>query len=322
MSTNNPRVSQLQEGFVPVNGLPTHVMTYGGWLDETQFSQNPVIIVIPGNPGIIEYYQLFMESLHKALGEKYMIWGISHAGHVKVPENYRTPKLSGNEDLYSLQGQIKHKLAFIEDYVPESASVILIGHSIGSYISLSLTDQLPERRVRRAIFLFPTIERLYDSPQGRWVWPIVAYLRPMVLILVYLLSYLSTPMQYNLLEWFFSNTHSRIPACAYTASLNTFDTHCTNKWMYMAKTEFESVNQLNVRMVEDHLPRLVMYYGERDHWCPVSYYEGVKRLFPDGNIRLCEKGFDHAFVLESSEPVAELVAGWIKNFKSATEVVI
>ena len=39
----------------------------------------------------------------------------------------------------------------------------------------------------------------------------------------------------------------------------------------------------------------------------------MKKKFPDGEIYLCERKFKHAFVLESSEEVAEMVAPWIRD---------
>ena len=59
-------------------------------------------------------------------------------------------------------------------------------------------------------------------------------------------------------------------------------------------------------MIEQNLKKLIFYYGATDHWAPVSYYEDMKKKFPDGEIYLCERKFKHAFVLESSEEVAEM----------------
>ena len=67
------------------------------------------------------------------------------------------------------------------------------------------------------------------------------------------------------------------------------------------------------KAIEQNLKKLIFYYGTTDHWAPVSYYEDMKKKFPDGEIYLCERKFKHAFVLESSEEVAEMVAPWIQE---------
>lgn len=59
--------------------------------------------------------------------------------------------------------------------------------------------------------------------------------------------------------------------------------------------------------------QLTFYYGAADAWCPVQYYEEMKADFPGGDIQLCEKGIWHAFVLESSKEVAEMVVEWLQD---------
>ena len=67
------------------------------------------------------------------------------------------------------------------------------------------------------------------------------------------------------------------------------------------------------QVIEQNLNKLIFYYGASDHWAPVSYYEDMKKKFPDGEIYLYQRTFKHAFVLESSEEVAKVVAPWIRN---------
>ena len=46
----------------------------------TRPANNPVIIIIPGNPGVIEFYEQFARDLNSLTG--YDILGISHTGHL------------------------------------------------------------------------------------------------------------------------------------------------------------------------------------------------------------------------------------------------
>lgn len=61
---------------VLVGGIPTVVSKI---LPSNSYS-DCAIVVIPGNPGLIEYYDDFISSLFEASGEKLPIYGISHAG--------------------------------------------------------------------------------------------------------------------------------------------------------------------------------------------------------------------------------------------------
>lgn len=129
----------LKQGFVVVNGVPTHCITCGRWIDETLPDNDKMLILfIPGNPGAVEYYEEFVSALYEGLQRTVPIWGISHAGHVAPPSGQQLPKLQGNDDLYNLEGQISHKIAFINMFVPKDRQIVLIGHSIGCYMVLEI----------------------------------------------------------------------------------------------------------------------------------------------------------------------------------------
>ena len=63
--------------------------------------------------------------------------------------------------------------------------------------------------------------------------------------------------------------------------------------------------------IQANSSKLRFYYGTTDAWVPISYYREMKELFPDGDIRLCEEGYEHAFVIRSSEEMALVVWGWV-----------
>uniref|UniRef100_A0A7N4UXM6 Lipid droplet-associated hydrolase n=1 Tax=Sarcophilus harrisii TaxID=9305 RepID=A0A7N4UXM6_SARHA len=65
--------------------------------------------------------------------------------------------------------------------------------------------------------------------------------------------------------------------------------------------------------IQKHLKKLIFYYGKSDLWCPVQYYEDLKKDFPGGDIKLCEKGIQHAFVLSSNQEMAALIADWLRD---------
>jgi hypothetical protein len=77
-------------------------------------------------------------------------------------------------ELFNLKGQIEHKIKFIEEFVPESCDLTLIGHSIGCKIALEVMRHFRNnsaRQVTRGYMLFPTIERMKESPAGIRGWP-------------------------------------------------------------------------------------------------------------------------------------------------------
>lgn len=57
------------------------------------------------------------------------------------------PNAQEIKDIYGLSGQVEHKMAFLRTHVPKETKLVLIGHSIGSYICLQILKQAPEMPV-------------------------------------------------------------------------------------------------------------------------------------------------------------------------------
>ncbi|GAB1297286.1 Lipid droplet-associated hydrolase [Apodemus speciosus] len=201
-----------------------------------------------GNPGHSPFYLPFAKALYSLMKSRFPVWIISHAGFSVTPKNKKiltAPQESNAqriEDVYGLNGQIEHKIAFLRTHVPKDVKLILIGHSVGSYIALHVLNRAPDLPVVHTFLLFPTIERMSTSPNGNFKseLPLTDVLQPFCLALTF-------------------------------------------------------------------------YYGKTDGWCPIKYYEDMKKDFPEGNIYLCEKGLPHAFVLGFYQEMANTVADWISR---------
>lgn len=127
--------------------------------------------------------------------------------------------------MFGLSGQVEHKLAFIRTHVPRGTTLVLVGHSIGCYIILEMMKRSPDLKVweyggkcwptslwfsisifyfflqfphlkvvcpllqvMKSIMLFPTIERMAQTPQGRLLTPVLCYFRYLAYLPVFLLS--------------------------------------------------------------------------------------------------------------------------------------
>ncbi|KAG8580086.1 hypothetical protein GDO81_007130 [Engystomops pustulosus] len=216
------------------------------------------------------------------------------------------------EDVFGLNGQIEHKLFFLKQNVPADVKLVLIGHSIGCYIILEMMRRSPELKVLKSILLFPTIERMAQSPQGKIMTPWLCSLRYVVYMPLYLLSFLPEIMKTYLVKLALSGIKS-VDETSVVASLNLFRMDCAANAMYMGSQEMVKVVERDNATIKQHLSKLIFYYGAVDNWCPVQYYEDIKKDFPKGNIWLCDKGYRHAFVLDSSKEVASLVINWLNE---------
>lgn len=137
-----------------------------------------LIFLVSGNPGLISYYNAFSTTLHQLLSENesnedvFHIYGESLAGF----EDNDTPSESTGLP-YSLEEQIETRIQSLEkQHIPSGIrenqaydSIILIGHSVGSYIILEMLQRLkrsPRLNIKAGILLFPTVTHIAQSSRG------------------------------------------------------------------------------------------------------------------------------------------------------------
>lgn len=150
-------------------------------------SQDFLIFMITGNPGLIKYYEPFLSTLHTLLSSesttssaRFFICGNSLAGfeHSNGEMGEKPARLVGLQDQITHTERLlfkevdRHRKAAVAKEKP--LKVILIGHSVGAYILLELIQGHREQVEKYksdfdligGILLFPTITHLAQSPQG------------------------------------------------------------------------------------------------------------------------------------------------------------
>ncbi|XP_030303788.1 lipid droplet-associated hydrolase isoform X3 [Calypte anna] len=216
------------------------------------------------------------------------------------------------EDVFGLNGQVEHKLSFLKKNVSKDIKLVLIAHSIGCYITLEMMKRASELQVLRSVLLFPTIERMAQSPQGKLMTPLLCKLRYILYMPVYLLSFLPEGVKASLVRFALRGMKT-CDESSITTSVNLFSVDCIANILYMASQEMVKVVERDSTTIKQNLKKLIFYYGTGDSWCPQNYYDDIKMDFPDGDIRLCEKGLRHAFVLDASKEMAAMITDWLQD---------
>lgn len=309
----------IHDEFIYCLGAATQVLKFGPWRDlqKTSDEEAPpklLFLIIPGNPAVVGFYKTFMQSLYCGFNKEYPVWAISHAGHCSPPRGMDMTDEHDHQidDVFGLNGQIEHKLFFLRQNVPADVKLVLIGHSIGCYIILEMMKRSPELKVLKSILLFPTIERMAQSPQGKMMTPWLCNLRYMVYVPLYLLSFLPEVIKTFLVKLALRGIKS-VDETSVVAALILFRLECSANAMYLGSQEMVKVIERDNATITQYLSKLIFYYGAEDSWCPVQYYDDIRKDFPKGNIWLCDKGYRHAFVLDSGKEVASLVINWLNE---------
>lgn len=153
-------------------------------------SKTLLLFFITGNPGLIEYYRTFLTLCFNSLRKKHparriKITGTSLRGFEIQNQHNKTPgSPDSSKRPYDLEQQIEYigqvLDAAIEDVTAQGtgAEVILMGHSVGSYILLEVLRRRKQRasvqegfksngKVIAGICLFPTVTHIAKSPSGK-----------------------------------------------------------------------------------------------------------------------------------------------------------
>ena len=216
------------------------------------------------------------------------------------------------ENVHTLKGQILHKVLFIKAHVPRDVELVLIGHSIGAYMILHMLEELRPDQVVKCYQLFPTVERMAVSPKGKLSTPLLKYFRWMAKPAMYFPYYFVPDfVKSKLLEWYFQGRVENKDVVA--ATMKIAHPFSLGNVINMGHEEMQTVIQADHEIIKRHASKLFWYYGTTDHWCPVEYYEDMKSKHPEMDIVLCKEGYEHAFVLDSSQGMADLTWSWLKK---------
>ncbi|XP_058035519.1 lipid droplet-associated hydrolase isoform X1 [Ahaetulla prasina] len=257
MNSDSKEQDLIHEEFTYISGALTQILKCGPWEDLWNDKSAPrvLFLVIPGNPGLVGFYRTFIEALYFSLNQQYPVWVVSHGGHCKIPhEIKRKEEMVSNDtdDVFGLQGQAEHKLKFLRKFVPKDVKLILIGHSIGSYLALKIMKHSPEVEILRSILLFPTIERMAQSPQGKLLTPLLCHLRYILYIPIYLFTLLPERVK-SFLVPFALNWQKLNDETVVTTLVDMLNMDCIANIMYLGSQEMRSVQERDSSTIKQHL---------------------------------------------------------------------
>lgn len=93
------------------------------------------------------------------------------------------------------------------------------------------------RQVLRSVLLFPTIERMAQSPQGKLMTPLLCKLRYALYMPVYLLSFLPEGLKASLVRFALRGMKT-CDESSITTSINLFSVDCIGEHLFCVKPFF------------------------------------------------------------------------------------
>ncbi|RAH75365.1 bifunctional triacylglycerol lipase/ester hydrolase, partial [Aspergillus aculeatinus CBS 121060] len=295
-------------------------------------SGSPVIIYfISGNPGLISYYYPFFTHLIEKLrawsseddaNPRFHLYGHSLAGF----EVASSPSDSNTEHYHDLEDQIRFVQRKLDDCVSRVVAsetsafsrvngdtirprVILIGHSVGTYIAMelirrhrerssssssSLIDTNPSFPIISAILLFPTVVDIAKSPSGRKLTTLLTILPHLALIASLVARVLTTLLPGSMLRTVVRLVMGSPPSAAVDTTCRFLTSRRgVRQALHMAASEMYTINSdewadevwgiASTPEAAKSLTKLFFYYGRGDHWVAEETREEIIALRGRGN---------------------------------------
>ncbi|KAF2868306.1 hypothetical protein BDV95DRAFT_500445 [Massariosphaeria phaeospora] len=320
-----------------------------------------VIYFITGNPGLIEYYRTFLAHLYGLTSQfassisetvEFHVHGRSLSGF-EVDDGAgrvnNSGKLSNTTPPYGLQEQIDQTEQAIVELVStlrgneteKDLRVVLMGHSLGSWMVLEVIQRLRERassrpdnaiRVVGGVCLFATVANLAQSSNGRkysWLLDLPSFARLASLFVKSIFFFLPTSILAMLIRLFMS-----FPADAARVTAAFLKSrHGVRQALHMAGDEMRMITSdrwdaeiWGAAHPSAHLhprPKLRFLFGGEDHWVANETRDDlIKARGMNDTANEAwkpimevdeEHGWPHGFCIRHSVPVAERVSTYIED---------
>ncbi|KAL0676017.1 hypothetical protein Bca4012_003998 [Brassica carinata] len=270
------------------------------------------VLFIPGNPGVVSFYNDFLESLHQFLDGNASITAVGQISH--------TSKDWESGKLFSLQEQIDHKVEFIRQE-PESVKVpiILVGHSIGSYISLEILRKCPEK-VLYCIGLYPFLTLNQQSTKQSLIGKLAAssLLSATASFLVASLGLLSMSAARRLVSYSLGASWSDTAVqatCTHLRQYHTMRNSLDLNSDYAIHFGYKLAAEPDWEFMRENQNKLAFLFGIDDHWGPLHLFEEISKKAPGTSLSIESEGHTHGFccTVAGSVWVAQHVATLIKT---------
>lgn len=297
--TNSESVRKVSFRLCNVSGYTTELLEI--------HAPNPTlhVLFIPGNPGIVTFYNDFLESLYALLGGTASVTAIGHISH--------SSKDWKHGQLFSLQEQIDHKIDFIvHELENNNTPVILVGHSIGSHISIEIFKRI-SRKVIYCIGLYPFLALNKKSSKQTLIKKLAesGFLSSLVSSIVAMLGLIPRWSKF-IVKKTLGNSWS--PTAVEAACSHLVKYHMMRNMLFMARTEFQMFSEApDWEFLRAKQGQLAFLFGIDDHWCPLSLFEEMSKEVPDLHLSIEKEGHGHAFSCTEGGSiwVAQLVASLI-----------
>lgn len=331
------------------------ILNLPSWLTRPQERKQPekltIIFFITGNPALIGYYDQFLQLLASDAAKDAVIAGASLAGFESdathgsdLVQEFRRPPGFELKSIYDLQDQISlceqrlhHLITKLRDQYSLgnfSVDVILIGHSLGTYIALELLNRhfhsytklgSYSYTITATMLLTATIYNLSASSSGRIAAPLLGNIPFFPALVQILSSTLTNTLPTSYLKAVISKITGMSGHGLDVTARFLQTPGAVKEALHLAKCELAEIGE--DRWVEEiwdatsdsgidkqpqwRAPKHFILFAGEDHWVANETREVIKKKLGKRIKVMVDEKVVHAWCLAQSEYVAEIVNCWL-----------
>uniref|UniRef100_A0A6A7GC25 Lipid droplet-associated hydrolase n=1 Tax=Hirondellea gigas TaxID=1518452 RepID=A0A6A7GC25_9CRUS len=293
------------------------------WLSIEPVDEKPteIVLFLPGNPSLMNFYKQFCRELYSELGGRKAVWSITMGEQAATRHAFwETMKPRPTP---SLEKQLQHKAEFISEYIPSNAKVSIIGYSISCYLLLDMlrqenfaigtTDSGTKTNdditvVDSVYLIFPTIERMKETPLGRIFLPALSYFTWFILMFAYIVCVVPPFIKFPVIRRILTSGDGKPPQDQFVqGAIEMIHPVMLKRVLNTLKEELEKVVELDLHIIEKNRQKIVFYYGSYDGLCPKKFLFELQDKVPELRAYLCQDSLHHVYVTHTSVQMAKIM---------------
>lgn len=308
------------EVFVSESGVHGEVMRISMSQTTTQIpskvqSGDTHVLLLPGNPGIIEYYRPFLRKLWQKLSPD--LQKVCHFHALGLP-GHDLRELNGDREFV-----ISDHVGFCRSYLQskmllaesEEHNLVMVGHSYGSHLALTVMETLAEEEVCQVslVMLMPALwEIAYCA--GLLTRLALADWRGLLSWLTWMVTNVTPPIMRDAL--LSSIGHDRESECISRKLVDGRRRSVFENITSLGRDELVNIRNPYHMITSKSIQSALLVYVDDDKWCPPQARSIIMDAF-SGRIEVKKggSGVTHAFVLNTFETlrVVDEVAPWLSD---------
>lgn len=187
----------------------------------------------------------------------------------------------------------------------------------------TFNDESGSMLIDSTYFIFPVIERMEDTPLGKYVLPALRYFSWLILLIAFIILLFPYIIKFPVTKWILTSKKGIPPQNQFVdGALEMIHPVMLKRVMNTLQEEVEIVKELDTSTIKKNSKHMVFYYGTFDGFCPQKFLFELRERVPEVRAFLCQERLPHVYVTHDSERMARIMKNVMESVKPSTRVIM